>query len=61
MNLLRRVCDTNQEMATELQAMLFMNVKCEIQMLNEFGDTSGYLDHKLRDVLGTGLGLRGKL
>jgi DNA topoisomerase VI subunit A len=60
-NMLHKVRGRDNEMVNELQTLLFLNVKCEIQMLNESGDISGYLDYKLGGQLGDGLELKGKL
>jgi meiotic recombination protein SPO11 len=38
------------EQARELQVMLMLNVKAEIQAIDDMGDLSSWLDEKMRPV-----------
>lgn len=43
----REVDSNAAEQMLELQRMLMLNIKAEIQALDNFGDISGWLDEKL--------------
>ncbi|KAM7204702.1 Spo11/DNA topoisomerase VI subunit A [Naviculisporaceae sp. PSN 640] len=44
--------DTARDQLAELQKMLMLNIKAEIQAVDSFGDVTGWLDQKLRSQLG---------
>lgn len=44
--------DTARDQLAELQKMLMLNIKAEIQAVDSFGDITGWLDQKLCSQLG---------
>lgn len=42
--------DDEMEQIRELQRMLMLNVKAEIQAVDNFGDLAGWLDEKLTEA-----------